>query len=613
MEIKPVYIKDLYSKINIIVLNKRESVNELKKVSVKITEEDYKLWVLNTCVIGINNISSYLKDGTASLISQLQEANEDIYKRVIALNEFLDPKNLFISNKRELTHNNTKHLLTKTKNWSKEGTYKEITTVDFQNFLDICSASSLMEYTQVPETFKDLNLIVNIRSFSENDLTALVNLMDLETDSHLKYSVLAECIDNFSEIITLIIDEVNKSRLDMVKTVSSLYSLCIKHNSFLYLNLNEAKYLKKEQITSSFSQTSSAFNSLFEKLEADEEEEELKTKPLKSVPLAQVTELEDKLKSSIYGQDDAIKAIYNSVKRAHMGLKPQNRPIAAFLFYGPTSTGKTELAKVLAECLRGSASEGLVKIPCGTVLNESHTIQTLIGAPPSYVGHESKSLFGAHFSKDPNLKIILFDEIDKAHPKVFDFLLEAMDEGNMMDSKGNCLNLRDSILIFTCNTGQKEAIKASKAAGFTLNTSNESHQHTVEEIYKTTIDNKLVAEFRARLNGQFFFRRLSESELILTGKKYLNDFFKVWEKENKSIVNVSEEVYNFMLKKCISSQKDCHARHLNHFIDDQIIDKLGDLLIDKNITPSSIKSIDITIENDLIDFHIIEKKKKLKK
>lgn len=602
MEIKSIYIKEVYSKINIIILSKREVSNELKKLDFKISEDDYKNWVLNTCVIGINNIVAFLKEDNNSLISQLKDANDTLYKKVLSVNEHLDPKQIYIDSNRNLTLNFTKTKLTKSKYWSKSSVFKDITLSDFQIFVDIGSSISFMDFQNIILDPKELDVNLNIRVFDESSLKDILSYLDLETESHLKFSILAACLENFTEVINYIKEEIGKTNINLNFIYNKLYTYCIKYNSFLYLNVDDIKYLKKEANANALPM--SFFDTRSSDHNDNDPDETVKIKNLKDIQVSKLTDIETKLRDKIYGQDDAILATCNALKRAKMGLRADNKPIATFLFYGPTSTGKTEFAKVLAEGLRGSLSDGLVNIPCGTILNESHTIQSLIGAPPSYVGYDSKSIFNSHFSKNPNLKVILFDEIDKAHPRVFDFLLEAMAEGSVMDSKGKTLNLSDTILIFTCNTGQKEAIKNSKAAGFSLNTSNEKQQHKVEKIYRDAVDNKLAPEFRARLNGQFFFRRLSEEELVQTVKKYLNEFFQTWYSKYKASVSIDESLYEYIVHSCFKINKDCHARDLNKYVNDFIIDKLGDLLLSKNLTPKNLHSLKINLVDEEIIFEL---------
>lgn len=609
MEIKSVLIKELNYRVKILALNKTELKKELDTLLWPFSEHEYKTWVLDSFVLGINNITSLIytnEEEKGSLLQRLDLIHKELYEAALDINPGLDPQNLFLTKQRKLTSARSRSPICKLKSWSKEEDFKEILDSDLQHFVHLNAGSKAFDHETVEEYFSLLNINIKIRQFDENDLQDIVKILDTESTTHLKYSVIAIGLVSFIETMNILKDLVDEYNVNLKHCLKELYRLVIKYNSFLYLHVEEARYLKKE----SKLLDSENFISLESFLEdRDRAEEEIPTKTVADLKPKEINDVREYLTENIYGQEDAINALCNNLELAYTGFKSPNKPIGAFLFYGPTSTGKTELAKLLAKKLRGSVKDGLIKIPCGTVLNMSHTIQTLIGAPPSYVGHDNKSLLSSNFTNKPNLKVLLFDEIDKAHEKVFDLLLEAADEGTLMDSSGNSLNLSEAILIFTCNTGQNEAVRASKAAGFKLSTDDKTHQNTIKKIYKDTISKSLKPEFLARLDGEFFFKRLEESDLIKTSSRYLNEFLKDWAAKYNINIEIQDSIFPIILA---NSKKqygvDCHARHINNYIHKKIIKNLGSLFLTKKINPKDIKTLRIIVQNDEINFEILPKK-----
>jgi ATP-dependent Clp protease ATP-binding subunit ClpA len=372
-----------------------------------------------------------------------------------------------------------------------------------------------------------------------------------------------------------------------------LYDLSIKYNPFLEVTIKEVSKLNKNL-------------KQFKKGTASEEEESLgkaskaRTR-LSKVPKEEVLNLETNVLESLFGQDEAVREVCNSVKRAYSGLKLNKKPVGAFLFYGPTSTGKTELAKVLAKLLTKSETEGLVKIACNS-LQTDHSINTLIGAPPSYVGYEDRGLLYSSYKKS-NFKVLLFDEIDKATPRIFDLLLEMLEEGRILIADGSVIDLTKSIILMTSNIGQKEANNALNVAGFqTEDIKDEERSKVLESQYKKILKDRLKPEFLARLNGTFYFKELSEENLLKTVKLQFRRYSESWKKKFK--LEVEEEVHVYVLDKCKEKfGKNFHARTIRDFIDIEIIQKIGDLVIAES-TKQKIETIKVSIKEGSLEFSI---------
>ncbi len=188
--------------------------------------------------------------------------------------------------------------------------------------------------------------------------------------------------------------------------------------------------------------------------------------------------LEDVLHKRVVGQDEAIRSVSKAIRRARSGLKDPRRPIGVFLFLGPTGVGKTELAKALASYLFGDETH-LVRIDMNEYM-EKFSVSRLVGAPPGYVGYEEGGQLTEIVRRRP-YSVILLDEIEKAHPDVYNILLQIMDEGRLTDSQGRAVDFRNTIIIMTSNLGSEQISKTKRSMGFVENDSFESDYQNMKE------------------------------------------------------------------------------------------------------------------------------------
>ena len=173
--------------------------------------------------------------------------------------------------------------------------------------------------------------------------------------------------------------------------------------------------------------------------------------------------LEEVLHKRVIGQDEAVKALAKAVRRGRVGLKDPNRPIGSFLFLGPTGVGKTELSKALAEALFGDEN-AMVRIDMSEYM-EKHSVSRMVGSPPGYVGYEEGGQLSEKVRRNP-YSVVLFDEIEKASPEVFNILLQVLDDGHITDGQGRKVDFKNTVIIMTSNAGAR-SIAAPKRLGFT--------------------------------------------------------------------------------------------------------------------------------------------------
>jgi ATP-dependent Clp protease ATP-binding subunit ClpA len=285
--------------------------------------------------------------------------------------------------------------------------------------------------------------------------------------------------------------------------------------------------------------------------------------------------LEKNLKSEVYGQDDAITALVDKILVAQAGLKPDNRPIGAFVFMGPTGTGKTETAKQLASEL-GSK---LVRFDMSEY-QEKHSVAKLIGSPPGYVGYEdSAGQLITKLQEHPNC-VLLLDEIEKAHPDVSQILLQVMDNGIITGSNGKEADARNTILILTTNLGAKDSEK--NTIGFNDEMENEYDDKELKKFF--------APEFRNRLDATITFERLGKPVMLKIVGKFLQEL-KGMVKDRGIVVNITDEALDYLVDKGFNPKMG--ARPLQRVIDNEIKKTLSRELLFGDLKNGGTLNIDV--------------------
>ncbi|MBI5714116.1 MAG: ATP-dependent Clp protease ATP-binding subunit [Chloroflexi bacterium] len=302
------------------------------------------------------------------------------------------------------------------------------------------------------------------------------------------------------------------------------------------------------------------------------------------IPVTQIAEeeskrllkMEEALHERIIGQDEAISAISRAVRRSRAGLKDPNRPIGSFIFLGPTGVGKTELTKALAQFMFGS-EDALVQLDMSEFM-ERHTVSRLVGAPPGYVGYDDAGQLTESLRRRP-YSIVVFDEIEKAHPDAHNMLLQIMEEGHLSDARGKRVNFQNAIIIMTSNVGA-DMIKRQTSLGFSLKRDEAvSEQQSYDDMQKKLTEELKRAfrpEFLNRVDGVIVFRSLNKNEIIQIVDLELN---KVRErlKERELNLETTEDAKGYLADK--GYNPDYGARPLRRIITSEVEDDLSDLLL----------------------------------
>ncbi|MBR1451076.1 MAG: ATP-dependent Clp protease ATP-binding subunit, partial [Lachnospiraceae bacterium] len=233
------------------------------------------------------------------------------------------------------------------------------------------------------------------------------------------------------------------------------------------------------------------------------------TERLSESESSKLLRLEKELSASVIGQDEAVGAVSRAIKRGRVGLKEAGRPIGSFLFLGPTGVGKTELSKTLARVLFGTEN-ALIRVDMSEYM-EKHTVSKMIGSPPGYVGYEEGGQLSEKVRRNP-YSVILFDEIEKAHPDVFNILLQVLDDGHITDSGGRKVSFKNTIIIMTSNAGANRIIDPKKL-GFITQTDEKSDHDRMKSGVMEEVKNTFKPEFINRIDEIVVFRTLNDDDL----------------------------------------------------------------------------------------------------
>jgi ATP-dependent Clp protease ATP-binding subunit ClpC len=308
-------------------------------------------------------------------------------------------------------------------------------------------------------------------------------------------------------------------------------------------------------------------------------------------------QMEDELRKAIIGQEEAIQAISKAVRRARAGLKDPRRPIGSFIFLGPTGVGKTELTKSLARFLFGS-EEALIQLDMSEFM-ERHSVSRLVGAPPGYVGYEEAGQLTEALRRRP-YSIVVFDEVEKAHPEAHNMLLQIMEEGHLSDARGHKVDFRNAIIVMTTNVGA-DMIKRQTSFGFSLKVDEAlQEKESYDDMRKKLLDSlKRVfrPEFINRLDGVIVFRSLSREDI----QKIVSlEIHKVAERlvEHEIILHASPEALNQLGTE--GYDPEMGARPLRRVIQSKVEDPLSDALLSGKFSDGDTVLVSVNEANEII-------------
>lgn len=308
------------------------------------------------------------------------------------------------------------------------------------------------------------------------------------------------------------------------------------------------------------------------------------------VPVVQLTKeeserllnMEKVLHERVIGQDEAVTAISKAIRRGRVGLKDPKRPVGSFIFLGPTGVGKTELCKALAQAMFGDEN-AMLRLDMSEYM-EKHTVSKLIGSPPGYVGFEEGGQLTEKVRRKP-YSVVLFDEIEKAHPDVFNMLLQILEDGRLTDSQGRTVDFKNTVIIMTSNVGARLITEKQKSLGFTSEEeSSEEKQQDIKELVMGELKKVFRPEFLNRVDDIIVFNKLNKDEIKQIASKMLNTLADRLKNMNIEISFTDEAVTAIADK---GFDDNYGARPLRRAIQSEIEDPLSEKMLEGNIKENS--------------------------
>ncbi len=314
---------------------------------------------------------------------------------------------------------------------------------------------------------------------------------------------------------------------------------------------------------------------------------------IKEEEMSKLLRIEEELHKRIISQDKAISALARAIRRSRAGLKSPNRPVGSFLFLGPTGVGKTEMARSLAAFLFGS-ERSLIRFDMSEYM-EKHSVSKLIGSPPGYVGYEEGGQLTERVRRTPYC-VVLLDEIEKAHPDIFNILLQVFEDGQLTDGLGNTVDFKNTIMIMTSNIGARYLERRSHL-GFQSATEGATEKK-IEELVMSEVKRLFNPEFLNRLDEIIVFSALSENDLILILELLVSQTNQHLGQKNISI-NLLPEAAKWILEKTCTD-RSYGARPLRRALQKYVEDPLSEALIQGEIQPPAV--LDVVVENEALSF-----------
>lgn len=472
---------------------------------------------------------------------------------------------------------------------------------------------------------------------SQETLQILQNIKDRYEDHHnVKYTdeALKACVTlteryvsdrNFPDKAIDALDEagsrVHISNITIPKTIENME-----------IELEEVEKLKNDAVKAQKYELAASHRDkqrqLLVALEAEEErwQKEIKEKPeivdehkvaevvamISGVPVQRIAQAEgqrllqmkDVLESEVIGQDDAVTKIVKAIQRNRVGLKDPNKPIGTFMFLGPTGVGKTHLAKKLAKFLFDS-TDNLIRVDMSEYM-EKFTVSRLVGAPPGYVGYEEGGQLTEKVRHKP-YSVVLLDEIEKAHPDVFNLLLQILDEGHITDSLGRKVDFKNTILIMTSNIGTRQLKDFGRGIGFSTTSDVSDAEHS-RSVIKKALSKAFAPEFLNRVDDLVMFDQLSKESIYKIIDLELKGFYKRVNDLGFTI-NISDEAKEFIASKGYDSQFG--ARPLKRAIQKYLEDEMAEMIILTSVSEGDTIHVEFDKEHQKIEMKVskaLEKK-----
>lgn len=603
-----------------------EKINDklaaLSDGSGTITFDRYDRFLLNTCLVDSSKVWSFI-DTLMEDPESLVDAAVELRNIILEVNPLLDPKMLIINEEniiklpeKDHTPDNSRPLV-KNPDWEKPE-FDNPTGIDgiedfIQNIpppvfpVDFNAPGITIENSTV-EVSKLLQMAVTVLIHSSNDIPEIFkSKYTFEDADPYKLFVVSKCIADFKSLF-LTIDYLGLSRKHSPEKIAEdLYELAIKHNPFLKWETIDLDKVKKAVINKygkstrprDFTKKTTKKGNSFTSRPGEGGEQGIEYyKNFEELLEQDIVELPKKVKDWVIGQDEAVDAVCETIQLAKCGLKEPGTPIGTFMLTGETGCGKTYSSKVFAKELCGD-EHAIVRIDCSEY-SQKHEVSKLIGSPNGYVGFEEGGYLTNAMAKTP-FTVVLFDEIEKAHPKVHNILLQIMDEGRLTSNKGETVTFNDALVILTSNIGVKEVEGIGSRIG--MGSTSTLTKDKQEKAIKFALKNSFKPEFLNRLDGIITFNRLSkEASLKIVDLAF--DKLNTWLKERSIKVEYGKKVREYIYD--VGFIDGFGARPLNRAMKRHVMLPISKLMLKNSVRENA--TIKITVKNKELNFTVVEPK-----
>jgi len=315
---------------------------------------------------------------------------------------------------------------------------------------------------------------------------------------------------------------------------------------------------------------------------------------LKEEETERLLRLETILHERVVGQEEAVTAVSKAIRRGRVGLKDPKRPIGSFLFLGPTGVGKTELCKALAEAMFGTEN-ALIRVDMSEYM-EKHSVSKMIGSPPGYVGFEGGGQLSEKVRRNP-YSVVLFDEVEKAHPDVFNILLQMLDDGHITDSQGHKIDFKNTVVIMTSNAGAENII-APKQLGFTSQNDEEAKYKRMKTGVMDEVKRLFKPEFLNRIDEMIVFHPLNKGHMKEIVSILLGTVAKRTKQQMQIRLTAGDDVKEFLVEKGYDEKYG--ARPLKRTIQQMVEDKLAEAVLEGRVREGD--SVKILLKDGQLKF-----------
>lgn len=456
-------------------------------------------------------------------------------------------------------------------------------------------------YELIGHKWDRLGLYVNVRKYEESDdaLVAILGGNPFESNRGYHLLVVQRCIEDFSDVFELLDQLGISGKIKPEVLMEELYKIVIEHNPFLKLENVDLKSVRaqfKSQERSKIRNNRRMAQSGSE----DKIVSSRKRKKFSDLPKETLVSLASKMKEKVVGQDEAINHIADAIQRASVGLKRDHEPLGVLLFTGNTGTGKTETAKVLADCLEAQ----LIRIDCQDY-QQPHEAAKLAGSPPGYVGYDDGGHLTKEVSKSP-FSVVLFDEVEKAHSNFHDRILQIIDDGELTDNKGKKVSFHECVIIMTSNIGVAEVSNIGKTLGFgdvSAQTEFKSSKARDEALKQ-----KFKPEFLNRIDEIVHFRKLEKDDYLHILDILLDEVKAQIQKGKGVSLTFNAPAKNFLLDNGID--KKYGARPLRRAIKRHLNTPLARAILSNEVEENGKVSVGLNPEKTALIFKSSKKGKK---